>query len=154
MKDKSLAELSVALQSGRFSSVELTQYYLDRIAKYDGELNSFITVTDEQALAMAKTADEQIASGSAGALTGIPMAHKDIFCTDGVRTSAGSKMLDNFISPYDAHVVENCNTAGLVMLGKTNMDEFAMGSSNETSWYGPVNNPWKEGTVPGGSSGG
>ena len=105
MINKSLAELSVGLQSGKFSSVELTRYYLDRIAKYDGTLNSFISVTEEQALAAAKDADESIAKGSASALTGIPMAHKDIFCTDGVRTSAGSKMLDNFIAPYNATVV-------------------------------------------------
>ena len=154
MINKSLAELSVGLQTGKFSSVELTQHYLDRIAKYDGEINSFITVTDEQALAMAKTADEQIASGSATALTGIPMAHKDIFCTDGVRTSAGSKVLDNFIAPYNATVVEKLKAAGMPMLGKTNMDEFAMGSSNENSYYGPCKNPWDLDRVPGGSSGG
>ncbi|MEH6456223.1 MAG: Asp-tRNA(Asn)/Glu-tRNA(Gln) amidotransferase subunit GatA [Cocleimonas sp.] len=154
MINKSLAELSVGLQTGKFSSVELTQHYLDRIAKYDGEINSFITVTDERALAMAKTADEQIANGSATALTGIPMAHKDIFCTDGVRTSAGSKMLDNFIAPYNATVVEKLNRAGMPMLGKTNMDEFAMGSSNENSYYGPCKNPWDLERVPGGSSGG
>ena len=154
MINKSLAELSVGLQSGKFSSVELTQFYLDRIAKYDGEINSFITVTDELALAMAKTADEQIANGSASALTGIPMAHKDIFCTDGVRTSAGSKVLDNFIAPYNATVVEKLKSAGMPMLGKTNMDEFAMGSSNENSYYGPCKNPWDLERVPGGSSGG
>ncbi len=154
MINKSLAELSVGLQTGKFSSVELTQYYLDRIAKYDGELNSFITVTDEQALDMAKTADEHIAAGSATALTGIPMAHKDIFCTDGVRTSAGSKVLDNFIAPYNATIVEKLKNAGMPMLGKTNMDEFAMGSSNENSYYGPCKNPWDLERVPGGSSGG
>ena len=154
MINKSLAELSVGLQTGKFSSVELTQHYLDRIAKFDGELNSFITVTDEQALAMAKTADEQIANGSATALTGIPMAHKDIFCTDGVRTSAGSKVLDNFIAPYNSTVVEKLKRAGMPMLGKTNMDEFAMGSSNENSYYGPCKNPWDLERVPGGSSGG
>jgi aspartyl-tRNA(Asn)/glutamyl-tRNA(Gln) amidotransferase subunit A len=154
MINKSLAELSVGLQTGKFSSVELTQHYLDRIAKFDGELNSFITVTGEQALAMAKTADEQIASGSATALTGIPMAHKDIFCTDGVRTSAGSKVLDNFIAPYNSTVVEKLKRAGMPMLGKTNMDEFAMGSSNENSYYGPCKNPWDLERVPGGSSGG
>ena len=154
MINKSLAELSVGLQTGKFSSVELTQYYLDRIAKYDGELNSFITITDEQALDMAKTADEHIAAGSATALTGIPMAHKDIFCTDGVRTSAGSKVLDNFIAPYNATIVEKLKNAGMPMLGKTNMDEFAMGSSNENSYYGPCKNPWDLDRVPGGSSGG
>lgn len=154
MINKSLADLSVGLQTGKFSSVELTQYYLDRIAKYDGDLNSFITVTGEQAIKMAKAADEQIANGSATALTGIPMAHKDIFCTDGVRTSAGSKVLDNFISPYNATVVEKLKSAGMPMLGKTNMDEFAMGSSNENSFYGPCKNPWDLDRVPGGSSGG
>jgi len=154
MINKSLAELSLGLQTGKFSSVELTQHYLDRIAKYDGEINSFITVTDEQALAMAKSADEQIASGSANALTGIPMAHKDIFCTDGVRTSAGSKVLDNFVAPYNATVVEKLRKAGMPMLGKTNMDEFAMGSSNENSYYGACKNPWDLERVPGGSSGG
>ncbi len=154
MINKSLAELSVGLQTGKFSSVELTQYYLDRIAKFDSEINSFITVTEEQALAMAKTADEQIANGSASALTGIPMAHKDIFCTDGVRTSAGSKVLDNFIAPYNATVVEKLKAAGMPMLGKTNMDEFAMGSSNENSYYGACKNPWDLDRVPGGSSGG
>ncbi|HIP81667.1 MAG TPA: Asp-tRNA(Asn)/Glu-tRNA(Gln) amidotransferase subunit GatA, partial [Leucothrix mucor] len=154
MKNKSLAELSVGLKQGDFSSVELTQYYLDRIAKYDSDLNAFITVTEEQALAGAKSADEQIASGSAGALTGIPMAHKDLFCTDGVRTTCASKMLDNFIAPYNATVVEKLNSAGMPMLGKTNMDEFAMGSSNENSFYGVVKNPWDLERVPGGSSGG
>ncbi|MEE9309957.1 MAG: amidase, partial [Cocleimonas sp.] len=133
MITKSLTELSAGLKAGDFSSVELTQYYLDRIAKYDGGdngLNAFITVTEEQALAGAKAADEKITAGSAGALTGIPMAHKDLFCTDGVRTSCASKMLDNFIAPYNATVVEKLNAAGMPMLGKTNMDEFAMGSSN------------------------
>ena len=154
MINKSLAELSLGLQTGKFSSVELTQYYLDRIAKYDGELNSFITVTEEHALSMAKIADEKIANGSATGLTGIPMAHKDIFCTDGIRTSAGSHMLDNFIAPYNATVVEKLNRAGMPMLGKTNMDEFAMGSSNENSYYGPCKNPWDLERVPGGSSGG
>jgi len=148
MINKSLAELSVGLQTGKFSSVELTQHYLDRIVQFDGEINSFITVTDEQALAMAKTADEQIASGSATTLTGIPMAHKDIFCTDGVRTSAGSKVLDNFISPYNATVVEKLKSAGMPMLGKTNMDEFAMGSSNENSFYGACKSVlWRQGRI-------
>ena len=165
MKNKSLTsfsltELSAGLKQGDFSSVELTQYYLDRIAKYDGRdganggLNSFITVTEENALAVAKKADEHIASGSASTLTGIPMAHKDLFCTDGVRTSCASKMLDNFIAPYNATVVEKLNNAGMPMLGKTNMDEFAMGSSNENSFYGAVKNPWDLNRVPGGSSGG
>ena len=153
----SLTELSAGLKAGDFSSVELTQYYLDRIAKYDAGdngLNAFITVTEEQALAGAKSADEQIAAGTEGALTGIPMAHKDLFCTDGVRTSCASKMLDNFIAPYNATVVEKLKSAGMPMLGKTNMDEFAMGSSNENSYYGAVKNPWDLERVPGGSSGG
>ncbi len=154
MITKSITELSAGLKAGDFSSVELTQYYLDRIAKYDSDLNAFITVTEEQALAGAKSADEQIAAGTAGALTGIPMAHKDLFCTDGVRTSCGSKMLDNFIAPYNATVVEKLNAAGMPMLGKTNMDEFAMGSSNENSYYGAAKNPWDLERVPGGSSGG
>ena len=154
MKTKSLTELSTGLKTGDFSSVELTQYYLDRIAKYDTDLNAFITVTEEQALAGAKSADEQIAAGTAGSLTGIPMAHKDLFCTDGVRTTCASKMLNNFIAPYNATVVEKLNSAGMPMLGKTNMDEFAMGSSNENSFYGATRNPWNLDHVPGGSSGG
>ncbi len=154
MHNKTLSELAAGLQAKAFSSVELTQHFLDRIKQYDGELNSFITVTEAQALAQAKAADEVIAAGNAGALTGIPLAQKDIFCTDGVRTSCGSKMLDNFIAPYNATVIEKFNTAGAVMLGKVNMDEFAMGSSNETSFYGPVKNPWAHEAVPGGSSGG
>ena len=154
MIDKSLAELNTGLTAGDFSSVELTQYFLDRISKYDGDLNSFITVTEEQALTAAKNADKQIAAGSAGALTGIPIAYKDLFCTDGVRTSCASKMLDSFIAPYNATVVEKLTEAGMPMLGKTNMDEFAMGSSNENSFYGVVKNPWNLDRVPGGSSGG
>ena len=154
MLTKSLAELSAELRSKKISSVELTQSYLQRIEKFDGQLNSFITVTPELALAQARAADARIAAGNAGPLTGIPIAQKDIFCTKGVRTSCASKMLDNFISPYDATVVHNLAQAGMVMLGKTNMDEFAMGSSNETSYYGPVRNPWDTSTVPGGSSGG
>ncbi len=154
MKNKSITELSVGLRTGDFSSVEVTQYFLDRIAKYDDELNSFITVTDEQALAGAKQADELIASGSAGALTGIPIAYKDLFCTNGIRTSCASKMLDNFIAPYTATAVEKLSQVGMPMLGKTNMDEFAMGSSNENSFYGAVKNPWDLERVPGGSSGG
>ena len=154
MKNKSITELSAGLHSGDFSSVELTQYFLDRITQYDSELNSYITVTDEQALAGAKQADERIASGSAGALTGIPIAYKDLFCTDGIRTSCASKMLDNFIAPYTATAVEKLSQAGMPMLGKTNMDEFAMGSSNENSFYGAVKNPWDLERVPGGSSGG
>ena len=154
MHDKTLAELSAGLAAGEFSSVELTRHYLQRIADLDGQLNSFVTVTGEQALEQAEAADARIAAGDAGPLTGIPMAHKDIFCTKGVRTSCGSRMLDNFTSPYDATVVGNLADAGMVMLGKTNMDEFAMGSSNESSFYGPVKNPWNTECVPGGSSGG
>ncbi|MBY4676745.1 Asp-tRNA(Asn)/Glu-tRNA(Gln) amidotransferase subunit GatA [Marinobacterium arenosum] len=154
MFDKTLAELAQGLQNGDFSSVELTQAYLDRIKAEDGKYNSYITLTEEQALAQAKAADQARAAGNAGAFTGLPIAHKDIFCTEGVRTSCASKMLDNFISPYNATVVEKFNAAGAVMLGKTNMDEFAMGSSNESSFYGPVHNPWNTDCVPGGSSGG
>jgi len=154
MHNKTIAQLAAGLKSGEFSSVELTQHYINRIKNYDGELNSYITVSDEQALAQAKQADEMIASGKAQPLTGIPFAQKDIFCTNGVKTTCGSKMLDNFIAPYDATVIESFNNAGAVMLGKTNMDEFAMGSSNETSYYGTVKNPWGHEYVPGGSSGG
>lgn len=154
MHNKSLTELAAGLRAGDFTSVELTQHFLDRIEKYDDSLNSFITVTPEVALSQAAEADAQIAAGTAGPLTGIPMALKDIFCTDGVKTSCGSKMLDNFISPYDATVVDKLKQAGMPMLGKTNLDEFAMGSSNETSFYGAVKNPWDTDRVPGGSSGG
>jgi aspartyl-tRNA(Asn)/glutamyl-tRNA(Gln) amidotransferase subunit A len=154
MHELTLAELAQGLQQKTFSSLELTQHFLKRIHDLDPQLNAFITVCDEQALAQAKAADQARAQGKAGPLTGIPIAQKDIFCTLGVKTSCGSKMLDNFISPYDATVVHKFNEAGCVMLGKTNMDEFAMGSSNETSFYGPVHNPWKANTVPGGSSGG
>jgi len=149
---KTIAQLSQGLSSGEFSSVELTQHYLDRINASD--LNAFITVTDELAMKQAQAADDKIAKGAGGILTGIPYAHKDIFCTNGVKTSAGSKMLDNFISPYDATVSHKLNQADLVMLGKANMDEFAMGSSNENSYYGDVKNPWNINKIPGGSSGG
>ncbi len=152
MHTKTIAELAQGLKNKDFSSVELTQHYLDRIKASD--LNAFITITDELALQQAKSADEKIAKGEAGKLTGIPYAHKDIFCTKGVKTSAGSKMLDNFIAPYDATVSHKLNQSGLVMLGKSNMDEFAMGSSNENSFYGAVKNPWNTSKVPGGSSGG
>ncbi|MBN0988798.1 Asp-tRNA(Asn)/Glu-tRNA(Gln) amidotransferase subunit GatA [Amphritea pacifica] len=154
MLDKTLAELAQGLAAGEFSSTELTQSYLDRIKAEDGALNSFITVTEEQALSQAQAADQRRAAGDAGPFTGLPIAHKDIFCTEGVRTSCGSRMLDNFISPYNATVIENFNRAGAVSLGKTNMDEFAMGSSNESSFYGPARNPWNTECVPGGSSGG
>ncbi len=152
--DKSLTQLSQDLAKGDISSVELTQHYLDRINKFDGELNSFITVTDEIALQQAKQADELRQKGNASILTGIPIAQKDLFCTEGVKTSCASKMLDNFVAPYNATVVEKLSAAGMPMLGKCNMDEFAMGSSNENSFYGAVHNPWKKGYIPGGSSGG
>jgi aspartyl-tRNA(Asn)/glutamyl-tRNA(Gln) amidotransferase subunit A len=154
MHQKSLVELAADLKNGVYSSEELTRDSLQRIRQFDERLNSFVTVTEAQALAAAQAADVVIKAGNAGPLTGIPFAHKDIFCTNGVKTSCGSKMLDNFIAPYDATVTEKLLEAGAVMVGKTNMDEFAMGSSNETSFYGPVRNPWDETTVPGGSSGG
>ncbi|MCW8884487.1 MAG: aspartyl/glutamyl-tRNA amidotransferase subunit A, partial [Motiliproteus sp.] len=154
MFEKTLAELAQGLNNGDYSSVELTDAYLNRIKAEDGQYNSYITVTEEQALAQAKAADETRAAGNAGPFTGLPIAHKDIFCTEGVRTSCGSRMLDNFISPYNATVIEKFNQAGAVSLGKTNMDEFAMGSSNESSFYGAVKNPWNTECVPGGSSGG
>lgn len=154
MHNKTIAELSQGLASGEFSSVELTQSYLERINRLDTNYNSFITVTEDAALAQAKQADEQRAAGNAGVLTGVPVAQKDLFCTEGVRTTCASKILDNFIAPYDATIVSKLNEAGTVCLGKTNMDEFAMGSSNENSAYGAVKNPWDTNAVPGGSSGG
>ena len=154
MHQKSLVELAADLKKGVYSSEELTRGSLQRISQHDERLNSFVTVTETEALAAAHAADAAIKAGNAGPLTGIPFAHKDIFCTNGIKTSCGSKMLDNFIAPYDATVTEKLLEAGAVMVGKTNMDEFAMGSSNETSFYGPVRNPWDEATVPGGSSGG
>ena len=154
MHRMTLRELADGLRAKTFSSVELTQAFLDRIQAADAKLNCFISVTAEQALAAAKAADERRAAGEDGPLLGLPFAHKDIFCTQGVKTSCGSKMLDAFISPYNATVTEKLNAAGAVMLGKTNMDEFAMGSSNETSFYGAVKNPWDLERVPGGSSGG
>ena len=152
MIELSVNEMVRALREKKFSAVELAEAYLERIK--DSKLNAFITVTREQALADASRADRRIAMGDAGLLTGIPVAHKDVFCTRGVRTSCGSRMLDNFVAPYDATVVSRLADAGMVSLGKTNMDEFAMGSSNENSYYGPVHNPWDPDRVPGGSSGG
>ena len=153
MFDKTVAALSAALRRKEISSVELTRAFLERINKYK-ELNAFITVEPERSLAQARVADARIAKGEAGALTGIPIAQKDIFCADGWLTTCGSKILSNFVAPYDATTIEKFNNAGAVCLGKTNMDEFAMGSSNETSYYGAVKNPWNTAVVPGGSSGG
>jgi aspartyl-tRNA(Asn)/glutamyl-tRNA(Gln) amidotransferase subunit A len=149
-----LTQLAASLRARKFSSVELVSGLLTRIEGAQETLNAFISVTREQALSAAAAADRVLAAGSAGALTGVPIAHKDIFCTQGVRTTCGSHMLENFVSPYDATVVAKLKAAGAVMLGKTNMDEFAMGSSNETSYFGPVRNPWNPKLVPGGSSGG
>jgi aspartyl-tRNA(Asn)/glutamyl-tRNA(Gln) amidotransferase subunit A len=150
----SLKELSAALGVKKVSSVELTRLFLDRIVRHQSRLNAFITVDPEKSLAQARAADDRIARGEAGPLTGIPVAHKDIFCAQGWLTTCASKMLANFVAPYDAHVIEQFNAAGAVLLGKTNMDEFAMGSSSENSHYGPVRNPWETARVPGGSSGG
>ena len=154
MLNSSLRQLGAALHSKKISSVELTQLYLGRIATLNPELNAYITVNEEMSLAQARAADALLAQGQAPVLAGIPIAQKDIFCAKGWRTTCGSKMLHNFIAPYDAHVIEQFNRAGAVNLGKTNMDEFAMGSSNETSHFGAVKNPWKRDAVPGGSSGG
>lgn len=152
MHTLTVAELSKGLKNKEFSAVELTEHFLDRINQSD--LNAFITVTDDMALEQARIADVKIAKDEGGVLTGIPYAHKDIFCTKGVKTSAASKILDSFISPYDATVSHKLNSENMVMLGKANMDELAMGSSNEKSYYGPVKNPWDKNKVPGGSSGG
>ncbi|OFZ65965.1 MAG: aspartyl/glutamyl-tRNA amidotransferase subunit A [Betaproteobacteria bacterium RBG_16_56_24] len=154
MLNATLKQLSAQLAGKKISSVELTQLYLDRIAKLNPALNAYISVNPETSLAQAREADARIAAGTAEALTGIPVAQKDIFCARGWRTTCGSKMLENFIAPYDAHVIWKFNNAGAVNLGKTNMDEFAMGSSNETSYFGVVKNPWDRNAVPGGSSGG
>lgn len=154
MHHQTLAELAQALQKKSISSAELTSFYLNRIKELDPKINSFITVTAEDAIKDAQASDAKRAKSVVSILEGLPLAHKDIFCTDGVKTSCGSKMLDNFIAPYNATVVEKFKNAGMVMLGKTNMDEFAMGSSNENSFYGLVKNPWNVNCVPGGSSGG
>ena len=150
----SIRELSEGLKQAQFSSRELTEHYLKRIAHIDPKVKSYVTVTAEQALAEADAADAVLKSGNAHALAGIPLAHKDIFCTQGIKTTAGSKMLDNFISPYDATVVAKAKAVGLVTLGKVNMDEFAMGSTSENSYFGATSNPWALDRVPGGSSGG
>ncbi|MEA3134019.1 MAG: aspartyl-tRNA(Asn)/glutamyl-tRNA(Gln) amidotransferase subunit [Gammaproteobacteria bacterium] len=150
----SIGELADQLASRQISSVELTRHFLARIERLNPALNALITLTADDALTTAAAADRRLAAGEIGPLLGIPLIHKDIFCTDGVRTSCGSRMLDNFVAPYDATVVARLKAAGAVMLGKANMDEFAMGSSNETSYYGPVKNPWNTAKVPGGSSGG
>src|ERR1700728_328861 len=149
-----IGELADRLAKRQISSVELTQHFLGRIERLNPALNAMITLTAKQALPDAAAADARLSAGERGPLLGIPLIHKDIFCTDGVRTSCGSRMLDNFVAPYDATVVVRLKEAGAVMLGKANMDEFAMGSSNETSYYGPVKNPWDTTKVPGGSSGG
>jgi aspartyl-tRNA(Asn)/glutamyl-tRNA(Gln) amidotransferase subunit A len=154
MLNSSLKELSGLLTSKKISSVELAREYLARIRTLNPVYNAFITVDEEKSLSEARAADERIAKGNTQPLTGIPIAHKDIFCTKGWLTTCGSKILSNFIAPYDAHLIERCKQAGMVTLGKTNMDEFAMGSSSETSYYGPVKNPWDANMVPGGSSGG
>jgi len=152
--DSSLGELQAALAAKKVSSVELTRAFLKRIRQLNGALNAFVAVDEETSLAQARAADERRARGEAGPLTGIPVAHKDIFCTRELPTTCGSRMLAGYRSPYDAHVIEQFTRAGAVLLGKTNMDEFAMGSSNETSHFGPVRNPWDLRLVPGGSSGG
>ncbi len=154
MHTQTVAQLIQGLRDKRFSSVELTRHFCARITELNPVYNAFITVNEAAALTAAAAADERLATGDAAALTGIPLAHKDIFCTQGLRTSCGSKMLDNFVPPYSATVIERFQGAGTVNLGKTNLDEFAMGSSNENSYYGPVKNPWDTKTVPGGSSGG
>jgi len=154
MHTSTVSELAAGLRGRKFSSLELALHFLGRIERLGPELNAFVTVTADRALADARAADELIARGEGGRLTGVPIAHKDIFCTDGILTTCSSRMLSNFVAPYDATVVQRWRAAGTVLLGKTNMDEFAMGSSNETSFFGPVRNPWDLGRVPGGSSGG
>jgi aspartyl-tRNA(Asn)/glutamyl-tRNA(Gln) amidotransferase subunit A len=152
--DSTLGELQAALAGRRVSSVELTGLHLARIRALNATTNAFISVDEEISLGQARAADKRLARGEGGPLTGVPIAHKDIFCTRALRTTCGSRMLEHFRSPYDAHVIEQFDRAGAVLIGKTNMDEFAMGSSNETSWFGPVRNPWGKDLVPGGSSGG
>jgi aspartyl-tRNA(Asn)/glutamyl-tRNA(Gln) amidotransferase subunit A len=154
MHNLTVTELAAGLRARRFSSLDLTLHFLGRIERLGPDLNAFVTITAERALEDARAADALLARGEGGPLTGVPIAHKDIFCTDGIRTTCSSKMLANFIAPYDATVVARWRAAGAVLLGKTNMDEFAMGSSNETSYFGPVKNPWDLTRVPGGSSGG
>ena len=154
MINQSLKQMAAALAAKQISSVELTQLFLDRIKKFNPELNAYITLDETRTLAQAKLADGRIAKGDITPVTGIPFAQKDIFCAQGWRTTCGSKMLETFIAPYDAHVISQFDNAGAVNLGKTNMDEFAMGSSNETSYFGKVKNPWDKERVPGGSSGG
>jgi aspartyl-tRNA(Asn)/glutamyl-tRNA(Gln) amidotransferase subunit A len=154
MHSETVTQLSASLRQRKFSATELTQSLLARVERAQPELNAFISIEAESALAAAAAADRRLAAGDAPALTGIPIAHKDLFCTEGVRTTCGSRMLANFVSPYDATVVARLRAAGSVLVGKTNMDEFAMGSSNETSYFGPVRNPWDLSCVPGGSSGG
>jgi aspartyl-tRNA(Asn)/glutamyl-tRNA(Gln) amidotransferase subunit A len=154
MLNFTLKQLAAELAAKRLSSVEVTEFFLNRISGLGKMLNAFISVDTERSLAAARAADALIAKREAGPLTGIPIAHKDIFCAKGWVTTCGSKMLANFVAPYDAHAIELFNRAGAVIAGKTNMDEFAMGSSNETSYFGPVKNPWDTAAVPGGSSGG
>ncbi len=154
MKLNSVNEILTAIRDKKVSATEITNHYFSLIKKNNDEFNCFITLTEEIALAKAKSIDDEISNNKFRPLSGLPIAQKDIFCTKGVKTTCGSKMLDNFISPYDATVIKKLNDAGTIMLGKTNMDEFAMGSSNETSFYGPVRNPWNIDYVPGGSSGG
>jgi aspartyl-tRNA(Asn)/glutamyl-tRNA(Gln) amidotransferase subunit A len=151
---KSIVELSRLLQKKELSSLELTKYFLDRIKSFDSKLNSFISINEEASIEQAKLADKLLSNNSESLLTGIPIAHKDLFSTKGILTTCASKMLENYYPPFDATVVNKLAKVGMVNIGKTNMDEFAMGSSNETSYFGPVKNPWDLETVPGGSSGG